>query len=329
MSSPLPADSAHSNLDPDPAERPETGESVAILMCSYNGERFLSEQLASIEQQNHTQWRLFVSDDGSTDSTLSILRTFQTRLGGRKVTLVSGPQAGFASNFMSVTCLESIDADFYAWSDQDDVWSADKLSAALAWLRQIPKDVPALYASRTILVDEAGVTVGLTPRFCRSFSFCNALVQNVAAGNTMVFNRAARELLRANPRLSIVAHDWWAYLLVTGAGGAFFFDETPHLFYRQHEANSIGANTGLKSALIRIRKLFQGRLSRWIDQNVSNLDSVDYLLAEPSLEVLRRFKAARNRSLPGRLLGMWRAGVYRQTLMGNLGLVVAVIFKGV
>ncbi|UQS13052.1 glycosyltransferase family 2 protein [Pseudomonas sp. HS6] len=329
MASPLSADTANSSLDFGTVEVPARDESVAILMCSYNGERFLSEQLASIEQQDHAQWHLFVSDDGSTDSTLDILKAFQARLGEEKVTLLSGPQTGFADNFMSITCLETVSADFYAWSDQDDIWTCDKLSAALARLRQLPVDVPALYASRTTVVNEAGVGVGRTPEFSRAFGFPNALVQSVAAGNTMVFNRAARELLRAGPAQGVVAHDWWAYLLVTGAGGQFHFDQVPRLFYRQHESNSIGANAGFMAALTRIHRLFQGRLRGWIDQNVSALDTVEYLLTEKNREVLRRFKVARSQSMPGRLIGMWRSGVYRQTLLGNLGLVVATIFKGI
>ncbi|WP_217436909.1 MULTISPECIES: glycosyltransferase family 2 protein [Pseudomonas] len=329
VSSPLSADSANSRLDLDTVEVLERGKTVAILMCSFNGERFLPEQLASIEQQDHAQWRLFVSDDGSTDSTLNIVGAFQERLGHEKVTLLSGPRSGFANNFMSLTCREEINADFYAWSDQDDIWAGDKLTAALMWLGQVPVDVPALYATRTTLIDEEGVTVGTTPLYSRAFGFSNALVQNIAAGNTMVFNRAAREVLRSSANLNVVAHDWWAYLLVTGAGGAFYFDEVPHLFYRQHEANSIGASVGLKSTIVRIQKLFQGRLSRWIDQNINNLEAVEFLLAEQNREVLQQFKVARKRSLLGRLFGIWRCGVYRQTLMGNLGLLVAVIFKGV
>lgn len=328
MSSPLSAESSNSALDPDFLETSEVTGSVAILMCSYNGARFLGEQLKSIEHQEHRHWTLFVSDDGSSDSTLDILRAFQARAGSEKVQLLAGPGTGFSDNFMSVTCHSSVSADYFAWSDQDDIWATDKLTSALAWLQQIPSDVPALYAARTTVVDEDGVGGELTPGYSRAFSFANALVQNVAAGNTMVFNRAAYELLKAGPRLGIVAHDWWAYLLVTGAGGQFYFDQKPHLFYRQHQSNSIGADGGLSAALIRIRKMFQGRLRRWVDQNIIHLDAVDYLLTEKNREVLRLFKAARTQALPARLIGVWRSGVYRQTVMGNLGLFVATVFKG-
>ncbi|MEB0224707.1 glycosyltransferase family 2 protein [Pseudomonas sp. 5S1] len=326
----LSAESANASLNPDSVERSDVGGRVAILMCTYNGERFLSEQLASIQQQDYSNWVLYVSDDGSTDSTLEITKAFQARLGLEKVKLLSGPGCGFASNFMSLTCHQDASADFYAWSDQDDIWAADKLKAALTWLNKMPKDIPALYSSRTTLVDEAGNHTGLTSRFSGAFGFSNALVENVAAGNTMVFNHAARELLQsAGQQDNIVAHDWWAYMLVTGAGGRFFYDTTPHIFYRQHPLNSIGAAIGLKAALVRIHKLFQGRLSRWIDQNIANLDAIDYLLTETNREVLQRFKSARARNLPGRVIGIWRSGIYRQTFMGNVGLLVAAIFKGV
>lgn len=303
---------------------------VAILMCTYNGARFLAEQLESILQQDYSDWVLYVSDDGSTDSTLEIIKSFQTRHGQEKVKYLSGPGRGFASNFMSLTAHPDADADFYAWSDQDDIWASDKLSAALAWQNKIPKDVPALYSSRTTLIDESGLRTGLTPQFSGSFGFSNALVENVAAGNTMVFNRAARTLLQsASQHHNIVAHDWWAYLLVTGVGGSFFYDATPHIFYRQHSFNSIGAAVGVKAALVRIQKLFQGRLSHWIDQNIALLDTIEPLLTETNQLVLKRFKSARASSLPGRVIGTWQSGVRRQTFMGNVGLLVATIFKRV
>nr|WP_265040166.1 glycosyltransferase family 2 protein [Pseudomonas sp. B21-053] len=327
---PLSTESASAGLNPDSVERPGLRGRVAILMCTYNGGRFLTEQLESIQQQDYSDWDLYISDDGSTDSTLEIIKAFQARSGKERVVLLSGPGRGFARNFMSLTCDQDVNADFYAWSDQDDIWAADKLSAALAWLNQIPKNTPALYSSRTTLVDESGNHTGLTSRYSGSFGFSNALVENVAAGNTMVFNRAARELLKsASQHGNVVAHDWWAYLLVTGVGGSFYYDTTPHIFYRQHAMNSIGAAIGLKSALVRIHKLFQGRLSRWIDQNIAGLDAIEHRLTETNREVLQRFKSARARNLPGRVIGIWRSGIYRQTFMGNVGLLVAAIFKGV
>ena len=168
--------------------------SIAILMCAYQGTVHLPDQLNSIGGSQHTDWQLWVSDDGSTDDTLSVLDCYRQRWGADRLTVVPGPQAGFAANFKSLTCRPEIDADYFAWADQDDVWEPEKLQRALAWLQSVPVDVPALYGTRTLLTDAAGQPVGLSPLFTRQPDFASSLVQCIAGCNTMVFNRAAREL---------------------------------------------------------------------------------------------------------------------------------------
>jgi glycosyltransferase involved in cell wall biosynthesis len=168
---------------------------VAILLCTLEGQRFLKEQLASFESQNLKAWSLFVSDDGSSDRTLDILQEQQKQWGRGKLTLQSGPRQGFAANFLSLTCQTDINADYYAYADQDDIWEADKLERAVHWLETIPGDVPALYCSRTRLVDKENRTVGFSPLFKKPPSFANALIQNIGGGNTMVFNHATKKLL--------------------------------------------------------------------------------------------------------------------------------------
>ena len=95
---------------------------VAILMCTLNGERFLKEQLDSFTTQTHQDWTLWVSDDGSTDQTLEILRATQAEWGADRLKIVEGPRKGFARNFLSLACRAEIEAEYFAFSDQDDVW---------------------------------------------------------------------------------------------------------------------------------------------------------------------------------------------------------------
>ena len=92
---------------------------------------------------------------------------------------------------MSLNCRADIDTEFFAYADQDDIWEADKLERAMKWLQTVPRHIPALYGSRTQLVDERNQYIGYSPLFGRSPSFENALVHNVAGGNPMVFHRAA------------------------------------------------------------------------------------------------------------------------------------------
>src|SRR5262245_13136920 len=197
--------------------------SVAILLGILEGARFLPAQLASFERQTHKNWFVVASDDGSTDESIRVLEKFRDARGGL-VTICNGPSGGFAANFLSLICRAELKANYYALSDQDDVWEDDKLARALAWLSQMPPQIPALYGSRTSLIDADGRFIGKSPLFRKPPAFANALVQNIAGGNTMVFNEAARHLvIQAGGVLAIQSHDWWLYLLVTAAGGVVHY----------------------------------------------------------------------------------------------------------
>lgn len=167
---------------------------VAILLCTLQGQQFLPPQLDSIAAQSYPHWRLWASDDGSTDRTPDLLRAFQARHGGQRISIRSGLQRGLAANFLSLVCSPDISADCYAFADQDDVWDADKLSAALAWLHAVEADVQVLYCSRTRLIDKNGHQIWCSPLFTWPPGFANALVQNIGRGISMVFNDAVRSL---------------------------------------------------------------------------------------------------------------------------------------
>ena len=185
-----------------------TQNSIAILMATYNGQQFLAEQLHSIAQQTHTNWRVVLSDDGSTDQTLQLAEQFQQQRGAERLELRMGPKQGFCLNFLSMACDSSIRADFYAFSDQDDVWISDKLERALAYFdSSIDKDIPRVYCGRTQSVDEQLKFMGYSPLFCLPRSFRNALIQSIAGGNLMVFNQAAKELIEQAGLQSVVSHD--------------------------------------------------------------------------------------------------------------------------
>src|SRR5262249_25590709 len=179
---------------------------VAVLLCTMNGAAFLREQLDSFARQFHRNWALIVSDDGSHDQTRDIVAQFAV---GRpqQVVLRRGPEQGPCANFLSLATDSTIVADFFAFSDQDDVWHEDKLSRAVGWLATVPASTPALYLARTELIGADGRSRGFSTVFARPPGFRNALVQSIGGGNTMVFNRAARELLAVATRGEVVMHD--------------------------------------------------------------------------------------------------------------------------
>ncbi len=301
---------------------------VAVLLCTYHGQHYLAEQLDSFAAQTHTNWEVWASDDGSKDDTHAILEAYQQKWPDGRLSIHFGPEEGFAANFLSLTCKASIDADYYAFSDQDDVWEADRLSRALDWLKTVPDDIPALYSSRTRYISEDGLDAGFSALFKKPPSFCNALVQSIAGGNTMVFNKAARLLLAATPaHIKIVSHDWWAYMLVCGCGGQVFYDAYPGVRYRQHNSNVAGQNVTLGAKIHRAKALLEGRFKGWNQINVSALNEMRGYLTEPNQRTLNLFDKARDGFVLSRIYYLYRSGVYRQTALGNLGLLIATLFK--
>lgn len=300
---------------------------VAILLCTYHGQHYLAEQLDSFAAQTHDNWEVWASDDGSEDDTHEILATYQQKWPAGRLSIHFGPAEGFVANFLSLTCKASIEADYYAYSDQDDVWDSDKLERAVRWLQTVPEQIPALYCSRTRLVDAENNEIGLSPLFSKPPSFANALMQNIGGGNTMVFNNAARALLReAGETTSVIIHDWWTYIVVMGCGGKVFYDSVPSLRYRQHDGNLVGMNATWAARFKRIRMQWEGHFRNWNDSNIAGLRKLQHKLTPENRKTLERFANARQMSLIPRLINLKRSGIYRQTLLGNLALIASAIF---
>ena len=310
-------------------QKPDTAlPKVAILLCTYNGQRYLPDQLDSYQAQSYTNWKLWASDDYSQDDTCAILENYRRKWGADHISIQHGPKKGFAANFLSLTCNANIQADYYAFSDQDDIWQADKLQRALDWLTAQPVDVPALYCSSTILVDEQNREIGPSRPVNRPPGFANAMLQNLATGNTMIFNNAARKLLcGAGAEIDLVAHDWWVYLVISGCGGKIFYDKNPSVRYRQHAVNLIGMDSSWAARYARFTRLFRGYYKDRIDRNIAAMQKADLRLTPGNQEIFREFVAARKRWLLPRLTGIMRSGVHCQTWYANLGFAVAALLK--
>lgn len=308
-----------------PVERAtgNTPYTVAALMCTYRGARYIERQLATIAAQTYPHWRLFVSDDGSDDETLEILQRFRAA-NRERVYIFHGPRRGFARNFFSLIARPEVRADFYAFTDQDDEWHETKIERAIEQLKRLPSDAPVLYGSRSELVDEQGKRLGFSRRCRRPSGFANALVQNIVSGNTMVLNHNALELIRAaGTDIDVSAHDWWAYLLITGSGGLMVYDPYPTVRYRQHLHNLYGSNVSYSAMCRRIRKLLAGDYRDWNARNLEALRARRALLHEDNKRLMDLFDASRSGSVTQRLFWLLRAGLYRQTLLGQLGLLFA------
>jgi hypothetical protein len=185
-----------------------------------------------------------------------------------------------------------------------------------------PDAPPAVYASRSIHADAELRPRGPSTLHPRPPSFANALVQNVLGGNTIVMNPAATRLVAATSPAALAGdgvpfHDWWVYLVATGAGARVVNDPEPGLLYRQHDTNVLGAHAGLGGATARISTVLGGTWRGWIDRNLVALAEVDRLAPGPRA-TFRAFTALRRDPSPRRRLAGLRAlGIHRQTAAGN------------
>ena len=290
-------------------------------MATRNGAAFLDEQLRSLAAQTHPSIDIRASDDGSTDDTLAILSDWQGRWKKGTFSTCDGPRGGFAENFRALISNDPAEADFFACCDQDDLWEPHKLETALAWMRGQDSSLPLLFCSRTLTISESGEPIGMSPLFRREPSFRNALVQSLAGGNTMVLNRAARDIVAtASRRARFVSHDWWMYQVVTGAGGVVRYSAEPLVRYRQHAENLVGANSSWKARLGRLRLLAGGRFAEWNEINLAGLEKNRDLLTPDAIDAMELFARARKSSPLTAMTNLHRSGVYRQTPQGTLAL---------
>jgi len=302
---------------------------ISILLCTFNGEKYLDDQLKSFEDQNITdKLDLLISDDGSQDRTLEILRNFKKTSKIPTKIIFRKTAHGFSSNFTFITSRKNLNSDFYAWSDQDDIWINDKLERAIKELNNISPKIPAVFSSRTIITNEHNIKIGESKKFKKPYLFQNALVQSIAGGNTMVFNESARVLFNQATKIrKISSHDWLMYIAVTGSGGIFIFESIPLVRYRQHNKNLIGANISLRNIFQRIQLLFMGNLKNSISINKSCISLIENFLTNENKILYNEFYKFRNSNMINRFFRFLNIGIYRQGYAENFLFYIALLFN--
>jgi glycosyltransferase involved in cell wall biosynthesis len=298
------------------------------MMGTFNGEKYIAEQLDSLSAQTHQNWFLIVSDDGSTDTTYEIVKKYQAIWGSDKVRIRQGPKKGFAQNFLSMACDSKIKAEFYAFCDQDDVWLPEKIEIAIDFLCSTEmSDLPHLYSGRTANVRDDLKPYYYSPEFVFPRTFRNALVQSIAGGNTMVFNQATKTLLEKTGPVPTPSHDWWLYQLTTAAAGMVHYDSKPYILYRQHNYNLVGGNNSLKARVERFFKIMKGSFKTASDQNIESLKMCYPYITLDSRIIIELFVKMRSAKLLDRLRLLKICGLYRQTFLGDVSLMLATLLK--
>lgn len=216
---------------------------VAVLMSSCNGEKYIKEQIESILGQTGSfDLDLWVRDDGSSDSTQSILKEYESQ--GR-LRWYTGENLRAPHSFMDLV-LKCKDYDYYAFADQDDYWMPNKLQVGIRTLSHADNTKPALYFANAELVDSKLDSLGRnvymsTPRT----DFQTLCCAGGYLGCTIVYNNTLAKVLQSKPMPGeIVMHDFHVALVCSVLGGSIFFDPNPYMKYRQHGNNVIGVAKG-------------------------------------------------------------------------------------
>ena len=212
---------------------------VLVLMSTYNGEKYLREQIDSILAQQDVNVDLLVRDDGSKDDTLKILDEYRSK---GELTYYTGPNMGPQRSFMHLL-QNAPKSEYYAFADQDDVWMKDKLSCAVTKLDK-HEDKPALYFSQTQLTDE-NLNLRKSVIINPLLTFGESLIYKFAGGCTMVINDRLRQVISDKMPSRMPMHDIWIYSIALAVNAFVVFDKSPHILYRQHGNNAVGQGQGI------------------------------------------------------------------------------------
>lgn len=228
---------------------------IAILMSTYNGEKYLREQIDSFFAQTYKDWKLFVRDDGSKDNTLSVLQEYATKY-PKKVSIVCDVKENLGAGKSFMHLLEITEADYYMFSDQDDVWMDDKIERTLKKFQSIEsqygKDTPiGVFTDLTVVDSNLNVLMpslwkgdNRHPEYTRNF-YKQWTNRHATYGCTQMINRAAKKIVFPYKQFEGVmgAHDNWVeYILIKQ--GKYDYLAEPTILYRQHGTNVVGANFG-------------------------------------------------------------------------------------
>ena len=303
---------------------------VAVILAFYNGNNFIEAQVKSILNQNFKNIDIFIFDDKSrVDIKFKNLKLNKNAKCKIKI-FKRKMNVGYAKNFLLGLKEVGKEYDFYAFSDQDDIWEKDKIERGIEALISNDSKYPKLYCSRTSYYNsECTKEIGASNIHPKKPTFANALLQNIAGGNTIMMNNLARQLVIKTVKLEkFISHDWWCYQIISGAGGEVIFDKNKTVRYRQHKYNLIGKNNGFQDIKSRILEFLLGNVKLWSDVNLKNLSNFRYLLTNENNEILENFQRARSsKNIFKKINYYLKSGVFRQSKKETMIFTIGLIFN--
>lgn len=257
-------------------------DKVQVLLSTYNGEKYIKEQIESILEQEEVQISLLIRDDGSCDKTVEIVEKLIKE--NKNITFYQGRNIGPARSFMDLVT-KSGEFDYYAFADQDDVWKSKKLISAIHMLKN-KKDTPSLYMSALEIVDE---NLNLVEIKKVSGNFCleGELIKNFATGCTQVFNKKLCDIIKSYNPSYLIMHDSWITRVCYAIGGNVIIDENAYIQYRQHVNNVLGyKDEGFQKFRRQFKIAFIDKISMRVNMAKELKNGYEAMLTEEAKELL-------------------------------------------
>ena len=288
---------------------------IQILLSTFNGEKYLREQLDSfVKQSCFEKVKVLIRDDGSTDNTIEILKEYRDKYGFQ---VLFGENLGVNGSYEVL--LHSCDEEclYFALSDQDDVWLPQKLDIAISRLEKQNAALPAMFFSLSCITDENLKPIGVSQKPVYGVSFYNAMVQNVCPGHTQVFNRVMLQFLKGSNSAEINVMDWWIYLIASGLGQVIY-EPRYTVLHRQHGKNAVGYEMhSIKKFFARFRRVRNGESVKLAVQLECYRRNFGALLSAEYEKELDDFLDSQE-SFLSRLSYIKRAKVFRQAKTENM-----------
>lgn len=309
---------------------------IVILLSTYNGEKYLKEQLDSIQNQSYQGIEIIARDDVSSDSTVEILKSYGVKLIETKQNL--GAKRSFAE--LLKYAVANREAEYFMFCDQDDVWYSDKVEKTLSKIHKMENKfgrVPLLVHTNLEIVDENLHTLSssmweyeyILPQYN---SLNRLLIQNTVTGCTVIINRALAKKCLHIPDNAIM-HDWWIGLVASYFGKIGYIEEST-IKYRQHSKNTIGAKGFQVNVLMHMLSLIKSLLfkdTKYINhmqinitQAKSFLDMFKHELDVEAKTMLQEFTTLEKKTVWQKRAVLWKYKLLKQGLIRNAGLLLKI-----
>ncbi len=302
-----------------------TNGKSAILLATYNGESYLREQLDSLLEQSYDSFVICAHDDGSKDSTPAILAEYAERYPGKVFVLPGDATGSSRDNFFYL--MEQVEAPYYFFCDQDDIWLPRKLALCHEKMAEIEKSgLPALVFTDLSVADGSGQVIQERMSEYQALhmdaaSFPRLLIQNVVTGCTMMVNRALRDkAMLPIPATGVIMHDWYLALVAARFGSIGYVD-APTMLYRQHGSNVVGAKN-IRSPSYLLSRLRSGDIRSSLADTRTQAAFFAEHFGEGEDSLAARYGRLGGEGKLSRLRFYKTEGVKKSGLTRNLGLIV-------